>query len=211
MVLGEQRPEHFGRYGQVRYDHSAHQWRSERRSGSTGTVRQGGEGVGVIAVLRLVPIWVWTLIALLAGLACQTLQLAEVRAEYAQFKSDTATAATKASEDARMAEQKHQRNLDQVRVNAADQKQKDDALAAQQLADHDSLRDQTRRLLADKTNLNTRLADRGKTINDLVDLLAELRSEADGYAGQLAAALTESRRAGFVCERAYDSVRGAPR
>ena len=155
--------------------------------------------------------WVWTLIALLAGLAYQTLQLTEVRAEHAQLKFDTATAAAKASEDARLAEQQHQRNLDQVRANAADQKQKDDALAAQQLADHDSLRDQTRRLLADKANLNTRLADRGKTINDLVDLLAELRSEADGYAGQLAAALTESRRAGFACERSYDSVRGAPR
>ena len=165
----------------------------------------------MIAVLRLVPIWVWTLIALLGGLAYQTHQLSEARTEFASYKSDKAAAATKASEDSRLAEQQQQRNIDQVRDNAADQKQKDDALIAQQLADHGILRDQTRRLLADKTYLNTRLAERGKTINDLVDLLAELRSEADGYAGQLAAALTESRRAGFVCERAYDSVRGAPR
>ena len=165
----------------------------------------------MIAVLRLVPIWVWTLIALLGGLAYQTHQLSEARTEFASYKSDKAAEATKASEDARLAEQQQQRNLDQVRANAADQKQKDDALIAQQLADHDSLRDQTRSLLVDKADLNTRLADRGKTINDLVDLLAELRSEADGYAGQLAAALTESRRAGFACERSYDSVRGAPR
>ena len=165
----------------------------------------------MIAVLRLVPVWVWTLIALLAGLAYQTFQLTEVRADYASYRSDTLTAAASAIEDARQAEQQHQRNIDQVRANAVDQKQKDDALAAQQLADHDSLRDQTRRLLADKANLNTRLADRGKTINDLVDLLAELRSEADGYAGELAAALTESRRAGFACERSYDAVSGALR
>ena len=164
----------------------------------------------MIAVLRLVPVWVWTLIALLAGLAYQTFQLTEVRADYASYRSDTVTAAASAIEDARQAEQQHQRNIDQVRANAVDQKQKDDALAAQQLADHDSLRDQTRRLLADKANLNTRLADRGKTINDLVDLLAELRSEADGYAGELAAALTESRRAGFACERSYDSVTMPP-
>ena len=164
----------------------------------------------MIAVLRLVPVWVWTLIALLAGLAYQTFQLTEVRADYASYRSDTVTAAASAIEDARQAEQQHQRNIDQVRANAVDQKQKDDALAAQQLADHDSLRDQTRRLLADKANLNTRLADRGKTINDLVDLLAELRSEADGYAGQLAAALTESRRAGFACERSYDAVTMPP-
>ena len=154
--------------------------------------------------------WVWTLIALLAGLAYQTLQLTEVRADYASYRSDTATAAASASEDARLAEQKLQRDIDQVRANAADQKQKDDALAAQQRADHDSLHDQTRRLLADKSDLNTRLAERGKTINDLVDLLAELRSEADGYAGELAAALTESRRAGLACERSYDAVTMPP-
>ena len=160
----------------------------------------------MIAVLRLVPVWVWTLIALLAGLAYQTFQLTEVRADYASYRSDTAAAAANASEDARLAEQKLQRKIDQVRANAADQKHKDDAVAAQQRADHDSLRDQTRRLLADKADLNSRIAERGKTISDLVDLLAELRSEADGYAGELAAALTESRRAGFVCERSYDAV-----
>ena len=164
----------------------------------------------MIAVLRLVPVWVWTLIALLAGLAYQTFQLTEVRADYASYRSDTATAAANASEDARLAEQKLQRKIDQVRANAADQKHKDDAVAAQQRADHDSLRDQTRRLLANKADLNTRLAERGKTINDLVDLLAELRSEADGYAGELAAALTESRRAGFACERSYEAVTMPP-
>ena len=161
-------------------------------------------------MLRLVPIWVWALIALLGGLAYQTHQLSEARTEFASYKSDKAAEATKASEDARLAEQQQQRNLDQVRANAADQKQKDDALIAQQLADHGILRDQTRRLLADKANLNTRLAERGKTINDLVDLLAELRSEADGYAGELAAALTESRRAGFACERSYEAAAGQP-
>ena len=137
-------------------------------------------------------------------------QLAEVRAEYSDYKSGVATAATEASEKASQAEQQRQRAIDQVRNDAANQKAVDDALAAQQLADNDSLRNQTRKLLADKTNLNTRLADRGKTINDLVDLLAELRSEADGYAGQLAAALTESRRAGFACERSYDAVTMPP-
>lgn len=164
----------------------------------------------MIAALRLVPIWVWTLIALLGGLAFQTHQLSEARAEYASYKSDKADEATKASEDARLAEQKHQRKIDQVRADAVDQKQKDDALAAEQRADNDSLRDQTRKLLTDKSTLNTRLTERGKTINDLVDLLAELRSEADGYAGQLAAALTESRRAGFACERSYDAVAMPP-
>lgn len=51
-----------------------------------------------------------------------------------------------------------------------------------------------------------RLTERGKTIDDLVDLLAELRSETDGYAGELAAALTASRRAGFAYEASYDAI-----
>ena len=147
---------------------------------------------------------------MVGGLAYQTHQLSEARTDYASYRSDTATAAANASEYARLTEQKLQRKIDQVRADAVDQKQKDDALGAQQRADHDSLRDQTRRLHADKADLNTRLAERGKTINDLVDLLVELRSEADGYAGELAAALTESRRAGFACERSYDAVTTQP-
>ena len=135
-------------------------------------------------------------------------QLAEVRAEYSDYKTSVATAATDASEKTRQTEKQRQRDIDQVRADAVDQKQKDDAHASEQRADNDSLRDQTRQLLADKSILNARLAQRGKTINDLVDLLAELRSEADGYAGELATALAASRRAGFACEASYDAVAG---
>ena len=163
----------------------------------------------------------WLGLALLVAIACFSTwkvdawrygkQLSDLNAAHQTTLADIATAATRASEKARQTEQQRQRDIDQVRVDATGQKQKDDALAAEQRADNDSLRDQTRKLLADKSALNTRLTERGKTINDLVDLLAELRSEADGYAGQLAAALTESRRAGFACERSYDAVSGAPR
>ena len=165
-----------------------------------------------MATLKLVPAWAWPVAVLVfvlgTGLGYQTLQLEGVRKDYADYKTDIATAATEASEKARQTEQQRQLDIDQVRADAADQKQKDDAIAAEQRADNDSLRDQTRQLLADTTALNTRLAKRGKTINDLVDLLAELRSEADGYAGELAAALTASRRAGSACEASYDAVAG---
>jgi DNA repair exonuclease SbcCD ATPase subunit len=164
----------------------------------------------VIAALKLVPVWAWAITALIVALALaavlQTLQLADVRAEYAAYRSDIDAKAAQAGEQARQTEQQRQRDIDQVRNDAAQQKQKDDALAAQQRADNDSLRDQTRKLLADRVALNSRLAARGKTIADLADLLAELRSEADGAAGELAGALTASRRAGLACERAYDSI-----
>ena len=137
-------------------------------------------------------------------------QLADLSAAHQATLADIATAAAKASEKSRQTEQQRQREIDQVRANDAIQKQQDDAIAAQQRADNDSLRNETRKLLADKSALNTRLTERGKTIDDLVDLLAELRSEADGYAGDLAAALTASRRAGFACERSYDAVAMQP-
>ena len=136
-------------------------------------------------------------------------QLADVREEFADYKAGIATAATKASEEARALEQQRQREIEKVRTDVAEQKQKDDVLADLQRADGDRLRGQVRQLLADKRILNTRLTERGKTIEDLTDLLAELRSEADGYAGELAAALTASRRAGFACERSYDAVSGS--
>lgn len=164
----------------------------------------------MISALKLVPAWAWAVMALIValavGLGYQTIQLSGVRTDYADYKTDIATKAQQASEKARDTEQQRQRDIDQVRNDAADQKQKDDALAAQQHADNDSLRDQIGKLLTDRAALNSRLAARGKTINDLTDLLAELRSEADGYAGELATALTASRRAGLACERSYQSL-----
>ncbi|MGP5510955.1 DUF2514 family protein [Pseudomonas helleri] len=158
----------------------------------------------------------WVGLALLLAIACFATwkvdawrydkQLADARKEFADYKSDIATAATKASEEARALEQLRQREIEKVRTDAVEQKQKDDALADLQRADSSRLRDQVGQLLTDKRILNTRLAERGKTIEDLVDLLAELRSEADGYAGELAAALTASRRAGFACEASYDAI-----
>ncbi|MDA7023372.1 DUF2514 family protein [Pseudomonas fragi] len=162
----------------------------------------------------------WLALVVLVAIACYATwkvdawrygkELANLSAAYQATLAEIATAATKASEKARQTEQQRQREIDQVRANDAIQKQKDDAIAAQQRADNDSLRNETRKVLADKVALDTRLTERGKTIDDLVDLLAELRSEADGYAGELAAALTASRRAGLVCERSYDAVAMSP-
>jgi chromosome segregation ATPase len=146
------------------------------------------------------------IVTLLAGLGYQTLQLSSVRTAYSDFKADVATKAEKASEAARATEQQRQRDIDQVRDDAAAQKEKDDARAAELLAAGDSLREQTNRLLADRAALSARLAARGKTINDFTDLYAELREEADRAAGDLATALDDSRRAGFACEKAYGAL-----
>ena len=68
------------------------------------------------AILKLVSIWAWALLALVvalaAGLGYQTLELAGVRTEYADCKADIAEAAKKAEAEARETEQKRQRDID---------------------------------------------------------------------------------------------------
>lgn len=158
----------------------------------------------------------WVGLAVLLAIACfstwkvdawrYSKQLTDARKEFADYKAGIATAATKAIEEARAFEQQWQREIEKVSTDAAEQKQKDDALADMQRTDGNRMRNQIGQLLADKRILNTRLTERGKTNEDLTDLLAELRAEADEYAGKLAAALTASRRAGFACERSYEAV-----
>ncbi len=145
------------------------------------------------------------LLVIVAGI--QTHRLDNAQTDHAQYVASVATQAQEASEKARQAEQQHQRIIDQVRTDAANQKISDDAHAAELVAMGVSLREQQSSLLADRANLRARLTRRGKTIEDLTDLLAQLRTEADNHAGELAAALDSSRRAGFACERSYDAIR----
>lgn len=147
--------------------------------------------------------------ALVILLGIQTHRLDNAQTDHAQYVASIATKAQEASEKARQAEQARQQAIEQVRTDAANQKISDDAHTAELVAVGVSLRDQQAKLLADRANLRARLAARGKTIDDLTDLLAQLRTEADNHAGELAAALDSSRRAGFACERSYESIRAA--
>jgi len=145
--------------------------------------------------------------AILLGI--QTHRLDNAQTAHAEYVTAIELQAKEASEQARQTEQQRQRDIDQVRTDAANQKAKDDSRAAELLAAGDSLRKQQTSLLADRAALRSRLAARGKTNEDLTDLLAQLRTEADNHAGELAAALDSSRRAGFACERSYDSLRSS--
>lgn len=145
------------------------------------------------------------LLLIVAGI--QTHRLDNAQTSHAEYVADIERQARDSSEKARQTEQKLQQAIEQVRTDAANQKISDDAHAAELVAVGDSLRDQQAKLLADRANLRARLTARGKTIDDLTDLLAQLRTEADSHAGELAAALDASRRAGFACERSYESLR----
>lgn len=147
------------------------------------------------------------IVALVVLCGVQTHRLDNAQTAHAEYVAQIESQAAAASEKARETEQQRQQAIDKVRIDAANQKAQDDAHAAELLAAGDSLREQAGKLLADRATLNSRLAARGKTINDLTDLLAQLRTEADDTAGGLATALDASRRAGFACERAYDAMR----
>lgn len=167
----------------------------------------------MIAALKLIPAWVWAVAALVIALAIsvgvQTYRLKDLQIAHATYVGDVKDAKARAIAQARATQSKIQTELDQVRADASTQKATDDALAARQRDDNRQLQQQITGVLADRAVLRARLAERGKTIEDFTDLLAQLRSEADDYAGELASALTASRRAGFACERSYDAVRTA--
>ena len=147
--------------------------------------------------------------ALVILLGIQTHRLDNAQTAHAEYVADIERQTKEASEQARQTEQKHQQAIEQVRTDAANQKISDDAHTAELVAVGVSLREQQAKLLADRANLRARLAARGKTIDDLTDLLAELRTEADNHASELATALDASRRAGFACERSYDAMRAS--
>lgn len=148
-------------------------------------------------------------LALAALLGLQTYRLSEAQSSHNAYVAQIEGEARIASEKARQIEQARQDEIARITADAKKQKAIDDAAAAELVAAGNGLRNQITGLLADKSSLGARLAARGKTIGDLADLLAKLREEADSYAGELASRLDESRRAGFACERAYDSLRGS--
>lgn len=140
----------------------------------------------------------------------QTHRLDNAQTAHAEYVAGIELQAKEASEKARETEQQRQQAIEQVRTDAAKQKAQDDAHADDLLAAGDSLRKQTAKLLADRAALNSRLAARGKDLNDLTDVLAQLRQQVDDLAGSAARDADEFRRAGLACERSYDAMRTNP-
>jgi chromosome segregation ATPase len=161
------------------------------------------------AVLRLVPIWVWVALALVASIGYLAWQLDGVKSDNAALaiERDTAQAkATSLTETLRLQRQLT-KDVDQV---ADDAKAKTDKVAAAVVvADDraDSLQQQVTRLLSTRKTCETTVTAGSKARSDLTVVLADLRRSADETAGSLAAALDRSRIAGLACEAAYAAAR----
>lgn len=168
----------------------------------------------MIAALKLVPVWAWGVLALIAALSgvaiYQTLEIGSVRTEYADYRSEIDKAAKEASEAARAEEARRQSAIDRVRDDA--QKQIKMAAADTAIAQRagDGLQLEVNKLLANRTALNSKVAAGSATIRDLTSVLADLRQRADQTAGELAAIADSSRIAGLTCERAYDALTSVP-
>lgn len=122
--------------------------------------------------------------------------------------ADQAEAKAKATEQARIEEQRRQAAIHEVTTNAQTQIDQAQADAAAARATADSLRDQAKRLAAaaGKACSNPGTATAGRPASTTSMVLADLFGRADQAAGDLAAAYDRARIAGLACERAYNSL-----
>ena len=144
--------------------------------------------------------------ALVGGLIYQTLQLAYTKAAHAKTMSVIATAAQQAEERARSEDARRRSEIDKVREDAQQSLQTAAADAAASRRAADSLQQRIDQLLTHQAANHSELTRRGTAIHDLTTLLAQLRREADEYAGELAEIADANRIAGLACERAYASL-----
>ena len=153
-------------------------------------------GVGGLAADRLAG----------CALVYQTLALAAVRTEHAEYTAGVERAARDASAAARAEEQRRQNKINQVRNDAQQQIKAAAGDAALAASAADSLQQQVDKLLASRSACDSRVAQGSQTIRDLTTVLADLRRRADERAGELARIADESRIAGLTCEKAYQSL-----
>lgn len=160
------------------------------------------------AALKLVPVWAWAALGLLASIGYLAIRLDSVRADRAAVTLERDTAQAKAASLAGTLRIQREltKDIDQV---ADDAKAKADHVTAAVVVAAgraDSLQQQVAKLLATRKPCAAPAADGSKTSPDLATVLADLRRSADERAGSLAEALDRSRLAGLACEAAYSAA-----
>ena len=160
------------------------------------------------AALKLVPVWVWAALGLLASIGYLAVRLDSVKADRAAvtLERDTAQAKSASLADTLRLQRQLTQDIDQVADDA--KAQANHVTAAVVIADGraDSLQQQVTKLLATRKACATPIADGSKASPDLATVLADLRRSADERAGSLAEALDRSRLAGLACEAAYSAA-----
>lgn len=160
------------------------------------------------AILKLIPVWAWLALGMLASIGYLALRLNSVKADRdaVTFERDAAQAKAKSLAATLTLQRQITEDVNKVADDA--KAQADHITAAVVIADGraDSLQQQITRLLAARKTCESTVASGSKARTDLTVLLADLRRSADERAGVLAAALDRSRVAGKACEQIYNTV-----
>lgn len=157
------------------------------------------------ALVKLVPVWMWVFLALLAAVGYLALQLDSVKDDRAAITAerDTATARVDSLTNTLRIQREITNDINRVSDDA--KAKTEHVSAAVVVADNRarSLQQQITDLLAKRKSCSAEVANGSQARADLTVLLADLRRSADEEAGRLAEALDRSRIAGFACEAAY--------
>ena len=161
-----------------------------------------------MSALKLVPVWAWVLLGLLLSTGYLYLRLDHTKTDLAGVTSERDIAITRAASISKTLGLQRQLTEDSNKATGHATEQAKHVTAAVAIADDRarSLQQQVTDLLARRKRCAADLASTGKTRDDLADLLADLRREADDEAGSLAEALDRSRIAGQLCESMYSAA-----
>lgn len=159
----------------------------------------------MIALLKLVPAWVWVALAVAVSFGIMDIQLQRAKSGLVEVTGERDTATAKANSLSKTLALQRQVTDDINRAADNAKTQNKSIQAAVVVADGRarSLQQQITDLLASRRTCTAEVASGSKARADLTVLLADLRRSADETAGSLAEALDRSRVAGFACEAAY--------
>lgn len=157
------------------------------------------------ALLRMVPNWMWVVLAALVSVVYLSWRLDSVKDDRALLTTERDKANARVTSLGNTLRLQRQITDDINRVSDDAKAKTEHVTAAVVVADGRarSLQQQITDLIAARKSCAAEAASGGKARADLTVLLAELRRGADERAGSLAAALDRSRIAGFACEAAY--------
>lgn len=160
------------------------------------------------ALLKLVPIWMWVLLAALVAVGYLSLRLDSVKDDRAAVTTERDVASARVDSLTNTLRIQREITNDINRVSDDAKAKTEHVSAAVVVADNRarSLQQQITDLLAKRKSCAAEVASGSKARADLTVLLADLRRSADEEAGRLAEALDRSRIAGFACEAAYDAA-----
>ncbi len=159
-------------------------------------------------LLKIMPVWVWVVLGLLLSTGFLYLRLDHTKSDLAGVTGERDVAVVRAASISNTLKLQRQLTNDSNEATEHATEQTQLVTAAVAVADSHarSLQQQVTDLLARRKRCAADLASTGKTRDDLADLLADLRREADEEAGGLAAALDRSRIAGHLCESMYSAA-----